>query len=74
MRPSISIAILVSALACAANLGAQSQEEMLKRWEAKQNESWFQDGAWQPDFAAAKARAKEEGKLILAYFSRSYSP
>lgn len=50
------------------------QGEMQKRWEAKQAEAWLKDGGWTTDLDAAKARAKEQNKVILAYFTRSYSP
>jgi hypothetical protein len=55
-------------------VGLPSQEKLISRWEAKQAEPWFQAGRWIHDFDAAKARAAKEGKVIFAYFTRSYSP
>ena len=52
----------------------KTQEQLTEQWEQKQAEAWFTGGEWSADFAAAKERAKQEGKVILAYFSRSYSP
>lgn len=67
-------ALQFTALLLASTLPAQSQASLIKKWEAKQQQAWFKDGGWTPDFAAAKARAAKEGKIILAYFSRSYAP
>lgn len=61
---------LVAPVACAQS----SQEDYKAAYEAKLSEDWFVNGGWTADYDAARAKAKEEGKLILAYFSRTYSP
>ena len=67
-----SIAMLFAAHGLSAQ-GA-SQEDLKRLYEEKIQEAWFTGGGWTADFGAAKARAKKEGKLLFAYFSRSYSP
>jgi hypothetical protein len=64
---------LLLALVCAlaATAGAQSLEERL---EEKLKKPFAGNAAWVPDFADAKKQAGEKGKLIFAYFSRSYAP
>ena len=52
----------------------QSQEALQERYEAKIGQDWFVDGGWSDDYDAVRARAKKEGKVILVYFTRSYSP
>lgn len=60
----------------AATQGRQppSQEELQSRLEKKLEGEWLKNADWQTDFAAAKAAAKDSGKLIFAYFTRSYTP
>jgi hypothetical protein len=49
---------------------AQSNEEKL---EEKLKESWLVDGGWIADYDKAREEAKKSGKLIFAYFTRSYA-
>lgn len=57
------------ALAAAAAAG-----ELEDAFEAKLEKDFAKNAEWTTDFDAAKARAKEAGKPIFAYFTRSYSP
>ncbi len=66
--------ILAAAFATPASGQESDQEAMRKNYEEKIAEAWFKDGGWTDDYDAARAKAKETGKPILAYFSRSYSP
>jgi hypothetical protein len=50
------------------------QEDLKKSYESKIAEDWFVKGGWSDDYDAVRARAKEEGKIIFAYFSRTYAP
>ena len=50
---------------------AQSFEEKL---EEKLKKPFATNVAWVLDYAAAKKQAAEGGKVIFAYFSRSYAP
>lgn len=66
--PTAALALL---LAFSAAASAQSLEEKL---QAKLQEPFVANAEWQTDFDAAKKKAAEEGKVIFAYFTRSYSP
>lgn len=57
-------------LALSSTAFAQSNEEKL---EKKLQESWVVDGGWSTDYDQARESAKKSGKLIFAYFTRSYS-
>lgn len=61
--------------AAASPAAAQEPQESLKaKYEKKVGEGWFKDGGWTPDYDKAREQAKAGGKLIVAYFTRSYSP
>ena len=49
---------------------AQSNEEKL---EKKLKEPWLVEGGWITDYDKAQEEAKKSGKLIFAYFTRSYA-
>jgi hypothetical protein len=68
--------ILAASLSFAAPaLTAQkSQEELQAAFADMQTHAWYTGGGWTTDFDAAKARAKETGKPIFAYFTRTYAP
>ena len=68
--PSIALLIAASGV----NAQDEAQEGLKKLYQEKINEGWYTGGEWTTDFAAAKARAKKENKLVFAYFTRSYSP
>lgn len=65
---SLALALV---LGWAGTASAQSMEENL---EAKLAKPFTKHVAWELDYDKALARAKEEGKAIFAYFTRSYSP
>ena len=70
-------AIPLAALALTAvapGVVAQDQEKMKANYAAMLEHDWYTGGGWTTDFAAAKAKAKETGKPIFAYFTRTYSP
>ncbi len=50
------------------------QDKMKANYAAMQEHGWYTGGGWITDLAAAKAKAKETGKPIFAYFTRTYSP
>lgn len=70
----ISLAALALFLAPALVLAGPSQEDLKKKRDAKYAEPWVSKFPWVTDYAKAKAQAKKDGKLVFAYFSRSYSP
>ena len=66
---------LTAALAVAApGLEAQNQERMKANYAKMLEHEWYTGGGWTTDFDAAKRKAKETGKPIFAYFTRTYSP
>jgi len=50
------------------------QEKMKASYAEMQTHSWFTGGSWITDFDAAKAKARQSGKPIFAYFTRTYAP
>ena len=50
---------------------AQTNEEKLAEKMAK---PFVQNAAWETDYEAACKKAATDGKLIFAYFTRSYAP
>ena len=52
---------------------AQSQDDLKKKRAEKLAKPVFKNAAWTTDYDAARKRAKEEGKLVLTYFTRSYA-
>jgi hypothetical protein len=47
---------------------------MAANYADMQTHEWFTGGGWITDFALAKAKSKETGKPIFAYFTRTYAP
>ena len=74
---TITRTMLASALlglALAAPAAAQDQDAMKANYEEKLAKEFISHGGWITDYDLARKTAKEQGKLIFAYFSRSYSP
>ena len=67
---------ILSAALLGAVLGqpVQAQGDMVARKEAKLAEAWLKNADWVLDYTDAKAQAKQTGKPIFAYFTRSYAP
>ena len=53
---------------------AAAQDELEANFKQKMSKDFVKSAAWITDYDAAKARALQEGKLIFAYFTRSYQP
>lgn len=51
-----------------------SQEELVSRREAKLAEAFIKNADWVTDYDQALGMAKQSGKPIFAYFSRSFAP
>jgi hypothetical protein len=66
--------IFLAAFAGTAAAQLPPQEELQKRLDAKLSQAWIQANPWITDYDAARQKAKETGKPIFAYFTRSYSP
>ncbi|MFQ5506037.1 MAG: hypothetical protein ACE5F1_14750 [Planctomycetota bacterium] len=66
---------MVPALLLATQASAQgSQEDLAARRDKKLKSAFLQKADWITDYDKARARAKQSGKLIFAYFTRSYAP
>jgi hypothetical protein len=51
-----------------------AKSDMQTKYESKVAEAWFTDNGFTDDYDVARERAKEQGRPIFAYFTRSYSP
>ena len=51
----------------------KTQDELIKLRDEKLALPVFKKADWSFDYDAVRARAKQEGKLIFTYFSRSYA-
>lgn len=65
MRTTLVIALLAAAAF------AQSNEEKLQK---KLKAPFLKNAAWVLDYDEALKQAKENNKIIYAYFTRSYAP
>lgn len=65
------MAVLGAAMAVPAQ---DEQAEMIARREKKLESRFLTKADWILDYDEAKRIAKQEGKLIFTYFSRSYAP
>ena len=50
------------------------QGDMLHRKTELLAEAWLQKANWVMSYPEARAKAKQSGKMIFAYFTRSYAP
>jgi len=66
-----TIALAFGLLSLAAPALAQSDLEAKR--DAKLKEAWFTSNPWTNDYDVARAQAKEQGKVIFGYFTRSYA-
>ncbi|MBK8974515.1 MAG: hypothetical protein IPM29_01175 [Planctomycetes bacterium] len=73
LRASCLASLAVGLLAGPA-LGQGDVEDLVKKRDEKMKSEWLQQASWTTDYDAARAQAKETGKVIFAYFTRSYSP
>jgi len=58
----------------AAEKKAKQQADFKAKLEAKLKEPWLVDYGWITDYDKAREKASAEKKLVVAYFTRSYSP
>jgi TRAP-type C4-dicarboxylate transport system substrate-binding protein len=80
MRSHLKTGILAGALALGVSTAAFAQADPEKQaaykaaLEAKLQKPFMQNAAWQTDYDKARAKAKESGKLLFTYFTRTYLP
>lgn len=53
--------------------GASAQADLVAKRDSKLASPFLKNGDWVTDFDTARERAKKEGKLIFAYFTRSFA-
>jgi len=66
--------VVLLAAAGSASAQQKSQEELKKLLDEKLAEPWVANGSWITDYEKALAESAKSGKVIAAYFTRSYAP
>ena len=72
MRKLMMLLVLAS-IACAQGVDDEVAPEVTK-YRKKLKSNFIKNADWVLDYDAAKKQAKESGKVLFAYFSRSYAP
>lgn len=72
----LSITALSSLLAmpAVAQEDAALQAELQEKFDHKMENPFVAHGNWLTDYEQARKIAKQEGKLMFVYFTRSYAP
>lgn len=65
-RTLASLALMCGAVLAQGDLEAKLEKKLAKPFVA--------NGGWETDYDKAREAAKASGKVIFAYFTRSYSP
>ena len=73
MRNPLRTAALSLAALTLAAAPAVAQSELEKKRDAKLGEDWVTSNGWTSDYDEARKQAKESGKVIFTYFTRSYA-
>ena len=74
MKP-LRLYLMAAACALAGTAAPLRADEALDAKLAKKlQEPFLTKAAWLTDYEAAKAEAAKSGKMIFAYFTRSYAP
>ena len=55
-------------------LGMVQQDDLQDRLDQKLKSAFLENADWTTDFDKAKEKAADSGKVIFAYFTRSYAP
>ncbi len=71
--PATALTLLL-AVTASGPVKAQEEQTLEQRLESKLKEPFVSNAPWVLDYAEALKKAKEENKLVFAYFTRSYSP
>jgi hypothetical protein len=69
LTPLLALGVLAGGAAAQVD-----QAELQARYEKKLQKEFISHGGWMTDYDEARERAQKEGKMIFAYFSRSYAP
>ena len=73
-RWTITLAILAGLCFHPTATAQRGADQLKKKLADKLAQKWVANAGWITDFAKAKAKAREQGKQIFAYFTRSYAP
>ncbi len=71
---TITLAAIAGLLLAPPVLAQQDAADLVAKKEAKLAKPFVKFGGWIADYDAARAKAKEEGKVLFVYFTRSYAP
>lgn len=74
LLPAVVLVAVASNGVTQARPRVYDQDDMLHRKTELLAEAWLQKANWVMSYAEAKAKAKQSGKMIFAYFTRSYAP
>ncbi len=61
-------------LVFAAMAGAEEEPPEVTKYKKKLTADFIKKAPWVLDYAGAKKQAKDSGKVLFAYFSRSFLP
>jgi len=64
----------VATLALGLCVVALAEESLEQKRDKKLKSEYLKKAAWITDYDKARAEAEKSGKLIFAFFSRSYAP
>ena len=71
MRKLMTLLVLAS-VACAQEADDVAPE--VTKYQKKLKSAFIKKAPWVLDYDAAKKKAKDSGKVLFAYFSRSFAP
>ena len=74
MRYSSRRLVRAAVLLAFLSVPALAEDAMVVNFEKKMAKEFLKNAAWVTDYDKAKEQAAKDGKLIFAYFTRSYSP
>ncbi len=74
-RHLVRAAVLLALLTVPAFAQAPGEADpMVANFDEKMAKEFVKNAAWVMDYGKAKEQAAKDGKLIFAYFTRSYAP
>ncbi len=74
-KPILSLALLAGLMLLPSQaMGQSGQEELIEKRDKKLASKFLSNGEWILDYDEALKTAKQSGKMVFGYFTRSYSP
>lgn len=74
LRSLLSTVAAALLLAAAVPGAVHAQDDLKAKYEEKLSHEFIPHGGWITDYDQARTRARDEGKVLFVYFSRSYAP